>query len=170
MSILVPFGFNDNDHVFTNGYAFQQTVSRFVDKHSTLVRVSTYNIGISAHDGATVDDFVKDLCVATEVRLLVGFNTNHSQNVEFLKKYKSLVDRHKNLQVRRLEKMHAKIVSVEWKTPSQKKAQTQSWTGSLNLITPTLHDLMVKLDPTQSRDVCKYFDRLWEFATVLFKD
>lgn len=166
--MIIPFGFQNNTHVFTNGFAFQQTVSRFVDENSTLVRISSYNIGLSTHDGATVDDFIKALCVATEVRLLVGYHTLHVQNAQFVQQYKKLSERHKNLKIRRLEKLHAKIVSVEWKTPSQKKAQTQTWAGSLNLITPHLHDLMVKLDPTQSRDVCAYFDRLWNLAAVLF--
>jgi hypothetical protein len=168
MSVVVSFGFQDNDHVFTNGYAFQQTVSRFVTKDSALVRISTYNVGISDHDGATVNDFVKDLCVAEEVRLLVGFNPNHTQNMAFTAKYKELAKQHKNLKIRRLEKLHAKIVSVEYTTPAQKKTQTRTWTGSLNLVTPTLHDLMFKLYPTQSREVCNYFDRLWNFSSVLF--
>lgn len=161
--VVVPFDQQDNDHVFTNCHSFQIKVGRFTNHETKLVRISSYNIGISTHDLSTVGTFVDDLCMAKQVQLLVGYNPHHDKNAEITATLNALLKRHKTLQIRRLEKLHAKIVSIQ-----QSDNKVHTWTGSLNLITPSLYDLMVKLDLTQSKTVCDYFDRLWNLGSVLF--
>ena len=148
------------ESLFTNCHEFQRVVCRLVTKETKLVRIASYNVGIGV-EYDTVDSFIQSMCVATKVQLLVGFNPKHEKNTEISLRLSNWHKRHSNLEIRRYEKLHAKIVSIT-------NDSTKTWIGSLNLITPTLFDIMAKLTPEQSNELMKWFDRLWQRAPVLF--
>lgn len=153
--MIVGYNYQTDDSVFENCHEFQHMMGQKV-KPDSIVRLASYNIGINDHDSA-VQSFIGSMCKAKEVRLLVGYNIYHDKNIEINAALDALIKRHKNLDVRRLQKLHAKIVAIG----------DQVWTGSLNIISPTLFDLMVKLNPKQALRVVSYFDTLFVRASLV---
>lgn len=139
---------------FTNGFDFYEAIIQHVKKRQpSLIRISSYNTSVNEEFTPLVDQYIASLCrYCKEVQLLIGINPHHPFNDKIftiLKKWESIFP---NLKSARLRGVHMKATLI---TPST------GFAGSLNLIHPTLDDLMVQLSTTQYREVDAYFTRLW---------
>ena len=144
-----------NAHIYTSGYMFQDSVIYHCPK--TTVTISTYNVSTNI-----VNNFVDKLCKrATEVTLLVGINPFHHNNFAIVRQLSEWKVKHPNIRIYTASKLHVKAVLIE------RPRSLIGWAGSLNLITPTLNDLMVRLSKRQAVEVKTYLQKLEVNATLL---
>lgn len=145
--------------IFTNGLAFYSAfIQRLVRDGNSHVFISTYNTSINGDFPETVSRVLTDIHgYATQIYLLVGTNPYHPQNHLIRATLSRYVLALSKLQIRLLKGVHMKTFF----TPSF------GYAGSLNLIHPTLDDLMVRLSSTQLPLVHSYFLRLWDKALPL---
>lgn len=142
--------------IFTNGLAFYQALIQSTKKYEPgLVRIATYNTSINEGFTQTVTEVLTQLAhLSTSVELLVGINLHHLH----ISTIKSILSSHAStipkLHIRTLKGVHVKCFLTS----------SCGYAGSLNLIHPTLDDLMVRLSPTQRSLTDTYFSRLWQRA------
>lgn len=156
-NINVDLGF-PLEPIFTNGLAFYQALIESTRRRKpSIVSISTYNTSINEGMTESVLETLTSLCeISTSVHLLVGINSFHLKLFTIratLKRYTQVLPK---LRVRELQGVHMKCFLTS----------TCGYAGSLNLIHPTLDDLMVRLTTHQRLLVQAYFDRLWAKATI----
>lgn len=141
--------------LFTTNHDYHTNVIANVKPHS-LIYIASYNVGITDDHTETLAKFVDALCKAARVRLLVGTNVHHDKNKEIFGVLKRWSLKHKNLEVRTLNKLHVKTILIDNgdKNPC-------GWAGSLNFANITLHEIMLRLNATQVTELWQHVQYLW---------
>lgn len=154
--LSIPFSrLRPNALIYTSGYAFQDAV--VYHAKSSVVTISTFNVSTNIET-----DFLPKLCTkAIAVKLLVGTSPYNENNPAVLKVLHTWNNLYPNLTIVLGQKVHVKTILI-----SQPNGLI-GWAGSLNLITPTLHDLMVRLSKKQATEVETYIQQLWKQAQPL---
>lgn len=153
-----------DDIIYTSGFAFHQNILHHVHPGS-IIRICTYNVGINI----SVDylySVLRGMGTAAEIRMLVGHNPHHMENIAIKAELQRYLDKTPTLTVKLQERQHAKLVLIDSPRVVRKVKQLtrHGWAGSLNFINPTLADVMVELNLAQCKALVDYFDHHWCLA------